>query len=676
MSDLSIPGVSGKYNSDKTIQALVEAERAPLVRMEQDRETLKGQKTVWLRVNRQLSDLRTSARTLFGFENPFDNKIASSSDESVLTATAARTAAEEKDTIAVKRVATADRFSSRSLPRDFLAPAGVYRFSVGDREVHFNFRGGSLKELATAINQRAGDLITATVVDDTRDTQVMVIESNHTGAANQLGFHEQAAELGRQAGILERSPGASREVPITRAGIQQWTAPLSAEGVSVADGTLTVNPGAELKIPISPPAQLGQNMVLSLQVRTRIIPEETGQQKQPPSGPEVVPPGGIDYGGIQIENAPSQTVLPEWKPPEPPRRVDDMQVLFAGTGARVQPLPEIRDSEEFLTLTFEADQLPASMDFLAVRNRNTHRVVELRNVRIYDKTARGEYRPANPISQAGDAVVELNGIEVRRDSNQIDDLIPGVKLTLRSSSERPVELSVGKDLQSIKDGLLRFVGTYNQVLTQIDILTRRDESVIEDAQYLSDSQREQARKDLGLFMGNVTLGQLKSRLQRVVMDPYPTAGQRQLALLAQIGISTSGGRIGQGTVLDRTRLRGYLQIDEAKLDEALARHADWIKQLFGNDADQDLVVDSGIGFEMDRYLRGYVESGGVVQSRVGTIDSAIARKSREIDEYNRHLANYETELRRKFGMMEGALDSLEKSSQALDNFNKRMQGGQ
>jgi hypothetical protein len=35
--------------------------------------------------------------------------------------------------------------------------------------------------------------------------------------------------------------------------------------------------------------------------------------------------------------------------------------------------------------------------------------------------------------------------------------------------------------------------------------------------------------------------------------------------------------------------------------------------------------------------------------------------------------DYEKELRRKFGIMEGALDSLEQSSKTIENFNKRQQ---
>jgi flagellar hook-associated protein 2 len=123
--------------------------------------------------------------------------------------------------------------------------------------------------------------------------------------------------------------------------------------------------------------------------------------------------------------------------------------------------------------------------------------------------------------------------------------------------------------------------------------------------------------------------------------------------------------------VDRSRLRGYLQIDEDRLAESVNRMGDWVKQLFGYDSDNDLTVDSGAAYQIDNYLKAYVETGGVVAMRMSGLDSSIARKEREIERYEEHLTDYEAELRRKFGTMEGALENLEKSSKAIENLNRR-----
>jgi flagellar hook-associated protein 2 len=669
----ALPGLNDKYDTEAAIQKLMEAERIPLERMTEEKKAYQDQKNAWIRLNQRISTVRDAARQLYGFQNPFSSRLASSSDEGVLAATADRGAKEQQLSVRVKQLAAADRFISRSLPLDFSVPAGTYRFKVGDQEVKFSFRGGSLRDLAEAINTRAGKLLKASVVNDSKTSQVIVIESLKTGAKNLLSFYDQAAAFGEKAGILERSLEASRPVAIDRQSVQPWGKPLEEQELSIAEGTLTLEPGAEARLPLSPPQLMKPNLVLSMQLRVQRLPEEPYREPTPPQGPALPEVGGIDFEGVHVESAPSKTVLPEWQPPEPPKHVDDLQVLFLLEKGREVPLPPVQDSGEFYTLELPAGELPAQIDALAFRNRNTHRIVEVRDIRIYDKTARGEYRAVKPLASAQDSVIVMDGVEVTRDSNDIGDLVEGVTLNLRGLSDRPVTLTVQKDVEAIKEALISFIGYYNQLLVHTDILTRDQEDIIENALFLNDQEKEQARAELGLLKGNTTLMQLKSSLQRFMMDPYPTDGGRELSLLAQAGISTSGGQFQTSGSVDRTRLRGYLQIEEGKLEDALARMGEWVRQLFGNDTDRDLVVDTGAAYKIDGYLRAYAETGGIVANRVAALDRSIASKSSEITKYNDHLADYERELRRKFGTMQSALDELEQSSQALDNFNKRSQ---
>ena len=672
MSDFAIPGVSSKYNTDKIIKALMDAERITLVRMESDLDAFKDRKTVWLGLNTKISGLKDSARDLYGFQNPFNEKIAGSSDESILTATASRTAIEEKKKVQVKQIAAPDRFISKSLPGDFTPEKGLYRFQVGDEEVKFNFQGGSLNNLAERINKKGGNLLKASVVNDTKDSQVIVIEAQKTGAKNTLSFHDRALSFGEQAGILERAPLAIQTAPISRLSVQPWEASLKEDSFTVSDGTLTANPGVELKIPFLSPVAIRPTMALELELKTVIIPEEALDELGPPPGPEIPAAGGIEFQGIKVENVKSRVELPEWKPPQPPERIDDLHVLFAQNRGVTQPLREIKDSEEFHTMRFNADELPERIESFNLRNRNTHRRIVIRNIRIFDTATRGDYRPVNPLSTAQDAHIVMDGIEVVRDTNNIDDLTPGVNLTLHSASEEPVNLSIERDKEAIKSSIISFIGKYNQLLTHLDILTRRDETIIEDAQFLSVEEKEKARTNLALLQGDVTLMQLKTSLQRLMMNPYPTTGGRELSMLAQIGIATNAaaGRAASVT-LDNARLRGYMQIDETKFDETLSRHAEWIKELFGFDTDRDLVIDSGVAFALHTYLKSYVDSGGIIPNRIENINTRLVRKKDDITAYNRHLEDYERQIRKKYYIMEGALDSLEKSSQSLENLNRQ-----
>jgi flagellar hook-associated protein 2 len=83
------------------------------------------------------------------------------------------------------------------------------------------------------------------------------------------------------------------------------------------------------------------------------------------------------------------------------------------------------------------------------------------------------------------------------------------------------------------------------------------------------------------------------------------------------------------------------------------------------------VVDSGAAFKLDALLTPYVAIGGIMPQRATTLDQQIAASNKDIANYKVKLDDYQAELKRKYGEMAGALDSLQKSSQSLQNFSKQ-----
>jgi flagellar hook-associated protein 2 len=641
--------------------------------MQKELDTEQQRKTVWQDVTRKLTGLRDVARTLYGFQNPFNDRVAASSDESALVASATRQAAEETKHILLKQVATADRFLSRSLPLDFAVDPGQYTFKVGDKAVDLAWKGGSLKAFASALNAKGGAVLSASVVNDTTSSQVLLIEGKLTGSANRLSFQDKAMDLGVKSGMLTRSATGSRAVPLTTGAVSAWTAPLPPGGVAVQDGTLTVNPGQEMKIPLSPSVTLNKNMLLEFSLKVERLPETPVVVPTAPPGPSIPSTGGIDFKGIHIENNPSRTPLPEWQPPKPPENVTDLKALFAESGGAVIPLPDVPDSTDFQKIQVPIGELAATLDSLDIRNRNTYRKIDIKDITIYDKTQRGDYVPTKSLSQAGDAQVEMDGIEVKRGTNVINDLLPGVTITLKAPSSAPVELAVKHDVEGIKKQVLNLVGVYDGIITDMDVLTRRDETVITDAAYLTDDEKTKAKANLGLLFGDLSLQQLKGSMQNVMMNPYPTSLGKDLSLLAQVGISTDSRAPGSSSI-DRTRLRGYLEVDEPRLTAAIAEHAEALKELFGSDTTGSLVVDNGAAFRLDNLLRPYVQTGGILPQRVTTLDQQIASSNRDIADYKVKLDDYQSELKRKYAQMGSALDNMQHSSQSIQNFNKQNSG--
>jgi flagellar hook-associated protein 2 len=660
-----IPGITNSgFDTDGMIDEIMEAERAPVTRMEQEIDTYEEEKAAWQEIGRRITNLREASRLLFGFETPFNDRIASSEDESVVIASAIRNAPTGASSISVIQLAQADRFLSRSLPRDFDVAAGRYGFRVADEEVYFTFRGGSLEAFARSINERASDVVSARVVRDTANTQIILIEALATGAENTLTFLEDARAFALEASILEETLDRAVSASILPSTVTSWTTPLASTSVAVQNGTVTIEPGAEASIRMPGAIATDANLVLEMEVWVDDF-STTWTPPAPPPGPTVPDPGEVTLGDVTVENAPSTVPLPDWTPPEPPAIRNDFSFLYAQDGSRTVALPELSDTDGFETIRFEIGNYVDSINAINVRNSNTQRRISIRNVELYDPTSRGDLRPVNAVSSAQDAILEVDGIRVVRPSNSVSDLIEGVTLELRGTSSRPLDINVEPNRESVKNAMIDLVFRYNQLLTEINILTRNEQAVVDEITYFTDDEREEALEQLGMLQGDSTLRNLKSRLQTVMMNAYPTDAGSAMTLLAQIGISTNAS--GPGGGFDASRLRGYLEINEQQLDAVLAQELGPLRQLFGSDTDSDQVVDTGVAFEIDTLTRPYVQVGGIVATRTGTIDSSIDRTEDRIERENDRLVDREIELRNDFGRMEGALNSLEENQRALEN---------
>ena len=60
-------------------------------------------------------------------------------------------------------------------------------------------------------------------------------------------------------------------------------------------------------------------------------------------------------------------------------------------------------------------------------------------------------------------------------------------------------------------------------------------------------------------------------------------------------------------------------------------------------------------------MKAYNETGGIISLKTGTIDRSISRTETDITNYNKKLVKTEQDLKRKYGMMEGSLQDLEKN---------------
>ena len=408
---------------------------------------------------------------------------------------------------------------------------------------------------------------------------------------------------------------------------------------------------------------------ISFTLTKEAIGDITTELNKRPLAPELPSAGYASFKDVIIDNNPSDTMLPKNRET---RKTDllpvtSSSVVYAAMSDGSEKeiaTPNILTSDK-TTIDIDMKDYPGIAS-IVIRNRNTGTAFTMSSISLYDPKSAGGFTPNNAASTAQDAIITYEGITIKRPTNDIDDVVPDVTLHVHEKTERTATIKIDPDVKSAKDALITFVGKYNESIAQINILSQNKSEIVDELTYLSDDRREKEKERLGLFMGDFSLTSMKSNFQAIQSARYQTKEDAVITMLAQLGISTNAsGSTGGYTP---SRLRGYLEIDEKKLDAALASHLEDIKNMFGYDSDGDLIVDSGIAYRLDRELGAYVQTGGIIGTKLSTIDTRIKSSETKIAQLETQMDKKERELRRKFASMEGSLNSLESQQTTISNF--------
>ncbi len=678
---LSIPGVSDKYKTNDLVESLMEVERLPLKREESNLEKYQGQQNVWRDVNQKVTALKESVKDLYSFENPFNSKNTESSDAAAITADADRDADLGEFKIEVIQEATTDRFLSGNIDKNYKVEAGQYVFGVGDKTISFNWKGGKLSDFVKALNKRGTDLVKASVIGVSKKNSALLIESLKEGAENKLVFKDKALEFAK---AIDMVGDAKLETTSLSSSLQEYSVPttsdtvvqekmpaLSKSGVSMENGKISIPARNAIEIPITAGLNDSGRQMLEFTFKAEESVDITENYNNSLLTPDLPEAGSVTFGGITVYNEKSDASLDSLLVQEetvPLQPIDDTNYLAIrnkdGTEIPVDISTFPVDEDGNVTVSLSLDDYPDA-EGLVVRNSSTGKALTMSVPQSFDAAQSRGFNPNHAVSEAGDAVLKYEGITITRSSNDIDDVVPEVTLHVHNKTEKAATITVSSDKESVKNALITFVGNYNQVVAEINILTSNKPEVITELDYLSSEEQEKAKERLGMFQGDFTLTNGKNTMQRIIAASYPHSEFAEITMLNQIGISTNAST--NSTSYSASRLRGYLEIDEKKLDSAIDNNLEDIKKLFGFDKDGDLIADDGIAYLLDKQATSWTQSGGIIASKMNTLSTQIENSNKKISELQTQLDRTETNLKTKYSNMEGTLNNLESQQKSLQN---------
>lgn len=677
MAGINIPGVTNQYNTNETVEKLMQIERIPLTREQKTLDSYKAQQDAWRSVNRKMTELRDSVKTLYSFDNPFNNKITSSTEEYAITADATRKATYESFKVDVIQPATADRFLTSELDSDTKVPAGTYTYKINDKSITMRWKGGSLQDFSNALNRRGGELLKTRVIGASKGKKTLSIESQKTGSENRLTFEDDAKTFAESSGMIIRVKPKTIEFGTNRNDYrniqpetpeQERLPQISAANLKISGENVVVPPrgGYALSIPETVLGTPGTHIQFAIKKQDATdITVALNKQESRPFFPDS---GTATFKDVTIRNAPIDASLP----PEPEKKIKPLDpistsdVLFVkmkdGSEKHIST-PGLLSGEE-TKIDISLDDYK-NIDSLVIKNRNTGISLSVTSVSALNPSENRGFVPQHAISSADDAIIKYEGITIRRPTNTIDDVVPEVTLNVFDKTEKTATIAVKPDVESAKEALITFVGKYNQSLAEINILSQNKPKIVEELDYLSSDEKKEKQEKLGMFSTDSSLTSLKSALQTAASANYKFGEDAKITMLSQIGIATNATNYSGYTP---SKLRGYLEIDEKKLDSELEKHLDDVRNMFGYDSDGDLIIDSGIGYKLDKQLTAYVQSGGVFAMKTSSLDARIKSSEQKIARLETQMDDKEAELRTKYGQMEGALNSLESQQNTIKNF--------
>lgn len=184
--------------------------------------------------------------------------------------------------------------------------------------------------------------------------------------------------------------------------------------------------------------------------------------------------------------------------------------------------------------------------------------------------ARFEFDPADPTLNPGmeqtitaaDAVMKINGVEVTRSTNTIENVVDGLTFNLTDTGKST--LKVEQDTGAVAERVQAFVDKFNELQRTIGELSSFD------------SESGQG----SILTGDSTVRNIQNQLKRVLTDIVPGLENASVRSMADVGISTDF----------RT---GELQFDSQRFQQQLRENPDDVTALF---AEQGRTNDSQVEF--------------------------------------------------------------------------------
>lgn len=231
------------------------------------------------------------------------------------------------------------------------------------------------------------------------------------------------------------------------------------------------------------------------------------------------------------------------------------------------------------------------------------------------------------VQSAQDAMLKVDGLSYTRPSNTVDDIIPGVTLTLKKAAiGTPVSIGVTRSGDAIKSTMADFITVYNELKAHID------------------AAQTATRNDQALAALERQMGQL---IAKSVTSEAPSS-------LSAIGVKTNRD--------------GTISFDTAAFDKAYAANPDAVEAIFSptRDATHNQTTDPGISGALSAIKTAVTATDGPLTSLSNRLNKEATALAKDREKMELRETAYKAKLDKQFGGLDARIGTLKATQSYLD----------
>lgn len=243
--------------------------------------------------------------------------------------------------------------------------------------------------------------------------------------------------------------------------------------------------------------------------------------------------------------------------------------------------------------------------------------------------------------EASDASFKVNGVDLTRSSNTIADVIPGATIDLLSTTSSAATLQFTRDSSGVKDKMKALVQAYNDLVSDLGILTGPKSEDEEDVYS-------------GSLKGDSTVRTILSQIRNEFFGESQTKGSN-ISTLRDLGVS-----------VDK---EGIVTLNEAALDTAVGSYYEQVvTALSGRQSvtvDGESVIKKGLAASLSTRLRDFMSPTGIIVSQSNNAESQVTKHEDELQELEERMEVVLARYTKQFAAMESLVGQLTAMRESL-----------